>query len=283
MFGVSCEALPRQVNFLTDEAGECGKGANAVISRVHYLFEHHGFGEKNVYLHADNCTGQNKNNCMIHYLLWRTLTNRHQHHSVIPSCWSHKFSPDWCFGLFKRLYRRTKVGSLQSIFEVVNDSAECNFAQLVSREDGSTIVPTFDWTDLFAPHMKIVGIKKLHHFRMTSASPGCVFVREHIDSAEVTIKLLKEPAWTPDVSDLPNVPPHGLSAERQWYLHEQIRPFCPDQDKDSVHCHWFQSLVEVDEVRQSQKRIAQHRHHLSGNVCGMCHQEGHDRRRCPNK
>ena len=196
---------------------------------------------------------------------------------------STKFSPDWCFGLFKRLYRRTKVGSLQSIFEVVNDSAECNFAQLVSREDGSTIVPTFDWTDLFAPHMKIVGIKKLHHFRMTSASPGCVFVREHIDSAEVTIKLLKEPAWTPDVSDLPNVPPHGLSAERQWYLHEQIRPFCPDQDKDSVHCHWFQSLVEVDEVRQSQKRIAQHRHHLSGNVCGMCHQEGHDRRRCPNK
>ena len=106
----------------------------------------------------------------------------------------------------------------------------------MSREDGSTLVPTFDWTDYFAPHMKkIVGIKKLHHFRMTSASPGCVFVREHIDSAEVTIKLLKEPAWTPDVSDLPNVvPPHGLSAERQWYLHEQIWPFCPDQDKDSV-------------------------------------------------
>lgn len=54
VFGVNCEALPRQVNFLTDEAGECGKGANAVISRVHYFFEHHGFGEKSVYLHADN-------------------------------------------------------------------------------------------------------------------------------------------------------------------------------------------------------------------------------------
>ena len=39
-----------------------------------------------------------------------------------------KFSPDWCFGLFKRQYRRTKVGSLQNIAEVVNSSAECNIA-----------------------------------------------------------------------------------------------------------------------------------------------------------
>ena len=42
IFGVSCEALPRQINFLTDEAGDCGKGANAVISRLHFFFEVHG-------------------------------------------------------------------------------------------------------------------------------------------------------------------------------------------------------------------------------------------------
>ena len=35
IFGVHCEAIPRQINFLTDEAGDCGKGANAVISRLH--------------------------------------------------------------------------------------------------------------------------------------------------------------------------------------------------------------------------------------------------------
>ena len=77
VFGVNCEALPWQINFLTDEAGECGKGANAVVSRIHFFFEKHGFREKEVYLHADNCTGQNKNNCMIQYLVWRTLTDRH--------------------------------------------------------------------------------------------------------------------------------------------------------------------------------------------------------------
>ena len=29
-----CEALPRQINFQTDEAGDCGKEANAVVSRL---------------------------------------------------------------------------------------------------------------------------------------------------------------------------------------------------------------------------------------------------------
>ena len=65
-----------------------------------------------------------------------------------------KFAPDWCFGLFKRQYRRTKVGSLQAIAGAINATAECNHSQLVSQEDGSTIVSTYDWTDFFAPRMK---------------------------------------------------------------------------------------------------------------------------------
>ena len=65
IFGVACEGIPRQINFLSDEAGDCGKGANIVISQLHYFFEHHGMGEMEVFLHADNCTGQNKNNTML--------------------------------------------------------------------------------------------------------------------------------------------------------------------------------------------------------------------------
>ena len=144
VFGVNCEALPRQVNFLTDEARECGKGANNVVSRLHYFFESHGLGEKVAFLHADNCTGQNKNNCMVQYLAWRALTNRHSSITLSFLVVVHtKFAPDWCFGLFKRLYRHTKVGSLKSVVQVVNESADCKFSQLVSDEDGKTIVPTY--------------------------------------------------------------------------------------------------------------------------------------------
>ena len=289
MFGVNCEALPRQVNFLTDEAGECGKGANNVVSRFHYYLETHGLSEKVALLHADNCTGQNKNSCMVQYLVWRALTNRHTSITLSFLVVGHtKFSPDWCFGVFKRHYRRTKVGSLKSIAQVANDSAECNFSQLVSDENGSTIVPTYNWTT-FAPHLKkVVGIKKYHHFRCDSSQPGVVFVNEHADTDEQMIDLMKStPRWSPDSSELPSVvPPKGLSAERQWYLYESIRPFCRDGDKD-ITC----PLPKVPKpgnapgtpVRHTQPPAedvpAPKRKHL----CGTCRQEGHNSHACPNK
>ena len=46
-----------------------------------------------------------------------------------------KFSRDWCFGLVKQRYRRTKVGCLADIAKVVNESAKVNFGQLVGTED----------------------------------------------------------------------------------------------------------------------------------------------------
>ena len=120
----------------------------------------------------------------------------HQHHTVIPSSW-----PDWWF---KRLHRQTKVGSLQNIAEVVNTSTECNVAQLDSREDGTTIVQTLDWTDFFATELKIQGI------RVSSSSPGHVLVKERSH----TVERDKEP-WTQATNAKPDaVPPKGLNADR---------------------------------------------------------------------
>ena len=290
VFGVNNEALPRQVHFITDEAGECGKGANNVVSCLHYHMETHRLGEKVVFLHADNCTGQNKNNCMVHYLSWRTLTDRHTSITLSFLVVGHtKFSPDWCLGLFKRHYRRTKVGSLSSLAQVVNESAECNFAQLVCDEEGRTTVPTYDWTDFFAPHLKkIPNIKKYHHFRFTSSKPGTVYVREHADTPELEISLMKDTScWSPDPQILPSiVSPKGLSAERQWYLYENIRRFCPDADKDTT-CPLPdvpkpgstparpQPLASLgDSVEPPSKRRR---------LCGVCREEGHNSRSCPNK
>ena len=69
IFGVCCEAVPRQINYLIDEAVDVGKGANTVVSMLHHFFSHHGLGEKDVHLHTDNSVGQNKNNTMIHVSL----------------------------------------------------------------------------------------------------------------------------------------------------------------------------------------------------------------------
>ena len=45
IFGVCCEAIPRQVNFIIDEASDTGKGANTVVSLLDYFFSHYGLGE----------------------------------------------------------------------------------------------------------------------------------------------------------------------------------------------------------------------------------------------
>ena len=42
-----------------------------MISLVHNYFEQHSLGEEEIIIHADNCSGQNKNNAMIQYLAWR--------------------------------------------------------------------------------------------------------------------------------------------------------------------------------------------------------------------
>ena len=39
----------------------------------------------------------------------------------------------------------------------------------------------------------------------------------------------------PEADTKPDViPPKGLNPDRQWYLYEQIRPFCPPSDQDTT-------------------------------------------------
>ena len=194
---------------------------------LHHFFEHHGLGEKTVHLHADNCGGQNKNAIMVQYLLWRVMTNQHTEVTLSFMIPGHtKFSPDWCFGLLKK-YRWTKVGGLSDLCGVVNDSAAVNIAQPTGLEDGSVVVHTYDWQEYFSRFFtKVKGIKKLHHIRFSSSSPGCIFVKEGAGSAEVKRCILKDKSWEPKADELPPVlSPTGLSQQRQWYLYEKIREF----------------------------------------------------------
>ena len=40
IFGLSTESIPRQVNYLVDEAVDMGNGANAIVSMLHHFFAH---------------------------------------------------------------------------------------------------------------------------------------------------------------------------------------------------------------------------------------------------
>ena len=215
------------MNYLIDEAVDVGKGSNAIISMLHHFFVHHGLGEKRVHLHADNCGGQNKNATMVQYLLWRVMSGQHDEITLSFMVPGHtKFSPDWCFGLLKKKYRRTKVGGLTDLVGVVNESATVNIAQPTGFEDGGVCVPTYDWQQHFTTFCsKVKGIKKLHHLRFESASPGCIFVKERAGSSEIKLCILKDMNWQPTAEELPPIiTPSGLPLQRQWYLYNKICP-----------------------------------------------------------
>lgn len=55
-----------QINFLIDESFDTGKGANTVISMIHFYLENYGLNTAHIH---DNCVGQNKNNAMIQVCL----------------------------------------------------------------------------------------------------------------------------------------------------------------------------------------------------------------------
>ena len=221
-----------------------GKGANCIISLLHHFLSDHHFGEASICVHADNCSGQNKNRFMMQYFAWRVLSTLSKRVEISFLLVGHtKFAPDWCFGLLKQRYWRTKVGCLKDIENVVNSSAVVNHTQLVGLEDGTVIVPQYDWAKFFNPYFKrqaFKGIKSMHNLVFSSDHPGKALVRERTDSDVKVIELLSQNSqlWTPSSTVLPPViVPPGLSRERKEYLYEKIREYCPDYSKDIVCPH----------------------------------------------
>ena len=222
---------------MIDEAYNTGKGGNTIISMLDHFLRVYGFGERRVHFHCDNCCGQNKNRFLMFYMMYWILCGLHDDIKVSFLPVGHtKFSPDWCFGLLKRHFKRSKVGCLDDIVRVVNESATPNIAQLVGSQNGEMIVPMYDWSTYFDDKTiktALKGITQMYHFHFSNEHPGKVIVQGSITDSKRTINLLKDPSWRP--SDLPQqLSPPGLSLERQYYLYDKIREFCPEYCQDAV-------------------------------------------------
>ena len=88
----------------------------------------------------DNCTGQNKNHFMMFYLMWHVLAGLHKEITISFLLVGHtKFSPDWCFCLFKQLYCKTNMGSIHDSAVVVKQSANVNHLQFIGEYDGTYV------------------------------------------------------------------------------------------------------------------------------------------------
>ena len=150
IFGICSESVPKQINYLIDEAELTGKGANETISYLHhYLSSDHSVNCKNLHFHCDNCRGQNKNNAVIQYMCYRILQGFNSNTEVSFMLPYHtRFGPDWCFGLIKMKYKHSYISSIADLAEVVllSTTKDINIPQLISEPSSSnTLVPVRKW------------------------------------------------------------------------------------------------------------------------------------------
>ena len=113
---------------------------------VHHFFSTYGLCEKVVHLHADNVAVK------IRTTTWCTTSCGEFLQSRIKRSPSHslsvghtEFFPDAGFGILKYQFRRTKVGCLYDIAEMVRKSAKINHCQLVVNQRGDVILPKYLW------------------------------------------------------------------------------------------------------------------------------------------
>ena len=109
-----------------------------------------------------------------------------------------------------------------------------NIPEVTGWENGKPLVPIYDWKSFFHSYFRPIDqINSRHHFRFTKESKQTLFYRNFCDSTEVQQPFLKDlkkiPLGMPSL-----ITPKGLSLERQYYLHTEIRRFCREGTEDLV-------------------------------------------------
>ena len=193
-----------------------------------------------------------------------------------------KFTPDSCFGMMKQRLRHTRIDCLDDVVKAINSSAVVDYNKKVGNEDGSVLVPTYQWLNYFTAYFTTVpGIKQYHQFIFSSEFPGVVRCKQFSDSATfTTVCLIKDHQNLPPSTTLPPVAePAGLSSDRQWYLYNKIRPFCLDRAMDTIcpcpsipppaatHTSTCESATQSPPAKRSR-------------FCSNCGLPGHNRRSC---
>ena len=197
IFGICCDSNKKQHNYLIDEDccigtnGTKTHGPNSVISMLDHYFANHGLNETTCHLHCDNCVGQNKNNCVMGYLVWRTITGKNKDITISFMRVGHtRCLVDGHFGLIKKIYRQSDTDTLAQMGEVVQRSSTNNIAQLCPWE-------WRDWDSFIKKLFKrIPSITKYQHFRFSAAEPGKVFVRQSCSSEEKAFSIFKKKGYS---------------------------------------------------------------------------------------
>ncbi|XP_052265542.1 uncharacterized protein LOC127868025 isoform X2 [Dreissena polymorpha] len=163
IFGVRIDGQRKHINFLVDEDQTIGQdgsqahGPDSVISMLDWVMANYETENDVCSIHADNCTGQNKNKFVVGYLMWRVMTGKHrkiEYQMQIPG--HARCLVDSGFAHIKIKYHCHDCETREQLAEIVEGSSIGNMAvsypQLSCRA----------WKEFLGQHFKpVIGISTL--------------------------------------------------------------------------------------------------------------------------
>jgi hypothetical protein len=243
LFSLRDDGAQTQFNYLYDE-GEGGKGANSVISLLFHFLCHrtHEAAAIVVHLHADNCSGQNKNNLVMQFfvLLASLGVLRHVEMKFLIKGHTH-CSVDGGHGLIKKAWRTHDVFTLEQAADVVEATSPIegqHHAIIVTAQD------FFDWEALLSPYFrKLPKILSFQQFEMDAKRPGSLRYRQHQTDHWQELCVFKKGIeqlpgeWTSLAAirqHLTSLPAPGIPLKKQHMLYDKVRKYVPPAYRDRL-------------------------------------------------
>lgn len=294
LFGVCVEPLEKFYLYIIPEfvVGNGDKLADITVSLIHHFFTNFTLNESQTYCHfGDNCIKQSKNNHILAYFMWRSVTgmtttvnsdtdlftdhlllglNEKIVLSYMPSghsrCWNDLF-----MGVFKKKFRNCDINSLQDIYQIAErccGPSNSISPILVANDSGDIDFPLLDWNDKFS-HINNLDASILinnNHFEISNEVPGLVLCRRLVNSDTISYALIANEDLESISDDLPeDLEIDGISYERKRDLFENVREFtpikhqsliCPNPENDSV----MPAIIRIDGSGDAGTHVSDYSH-----------------------
>ena len=145
-------------------------------------------GKKYLKITCDNCAGQNKNNLSLWFWAWLVMLGWYKDiivNFMIPDYT--KFVCDAFFRHIKKVYRDTRINTINDIERVVNCSSKGNEAVCYRNAQ-----IWYNFEGFFKNYfISLSNIKKYHHFHFSSDKIGKVYVSKESEGEETSFLLLR--------------------------------------------------------------------------------------------
>lgn len=176
LFGVANNTAGIQSNYVLPE-GRCptDKGINSIASMLfHNLNKYHG-NIINLYLMADNCSGQNKN-CYMMWFLCYLVIRFDKFNKILLKFLIAGHTKNFCdaaFGLCKRSIKRKDVLTPKHVVEAYRASSKCNIVETVDN------VTFYNWKEFLGQFFvnKVPEMTLQHEFKIEKNELGKVFTK----------------------------------------------------------------------------------------------------------